>query len=872
MHPLPLATQLRAAVLSGVFLAIAVPACLGINFELRATTQYQLEEWSLTNGSHSGNPFDLEATVTFEHDDGTRRTTGMFFDGEDTWKFRFTGVETGNWSFTTSSSDPDLDGHTGSINVAPAPAGAEGFMIRLEGDKWGKMGTNRALVPNHVMINNSLQAWDTPAERAAILDEFFGEHGFNGVHPAVIGAQFFNAEDGDRFNGDDHNTDALNPDPRTFEILEAMVQDVHARGGVMHFWPWGDSYRAQNLSTYRTPETGGVNGVVDRRLQRYFAARLGPIPGWTMGYGYDLFEWVSGPELTAWHDFMQAEMGWFHFLGARGRKNTVGQELLPDSQLSEEMDYTAYEQHFRDFEFDDWVATMNDRAGKPSFSEDRFRVTGGLGKDLTNEETRRLMWTLTMAGGIAAIWGDLDPEPVVDGEGFYGSGAYDNKEELKTFGVFWNDHRRFLESMEVGDQGQNDARVLVSEDRGNWVLYQENASSITVSLSGFSDPLPVVAVDAKEAYEEIPLDPAVPGTQTFNLPSTSDWAIAIGDFQPATEVPGQLDSKLRLIQESDLGGDPDDQASMVRFLLYTNEWDVEGIIVDRDPDNFADTNRHHVRYGDEQTALEMMDEHFYEAWESIYPTLSQHADGYPTAAQLRAITVAGHDDVDDGVQLILDALAKDDPRPIYYSNWGSDSGTESNLKRALDHLKANNTDAYNDALNRIINVSLDGNAPGRNRLGEHYNQLPLNVETGWPEKYGAGYGTRWYHQFRHTVGADNSDVESNHGPLGELWTGPKEGDTWCFMYLMPVGLSDPLTPAMGGWAGRYGPRADQFQGDNHWWNDEEDTVAGTGFANRHRNNTAARYDDAQANDFAARMDWCVEDFADANHPPKPVMT
>ncbi len=33
--------------------------------------------------------------------------------------------------------------------------------------------------------------------------------------------------------------------------------------------------------------------------------------------------------------------------------------------------------------------------------------------------------------------------------------------------------------------------------------------------------------------------------------------------------------------ETDAGGDPDDEQSLVRFLLYANEWDIEGIIANR---------------------------------------------------------------------------------------------------------------------------------------------------------------------------------------------------------------------------------------------------------------------------------------------------
>src|SRR5882724_3617567 len=39
--------------------------------------------------------------------------------------------------------------------------------------------------------------------------------------------------------------------------------------------------------------------------------------------------------------------------------------------------------------------------------------------------------------------------------------------------------------------------------------------------------------------------------------------------------------RLRVIIETDAGGDPDDEQSLVRFLLYCNEWDVEGIVCNR---------------------------------------------------------------------------------------------------------------------------------------------------------------------------------------------------------------------------------------------------------------------------------------------------
>ena len=75
----------------------------------------------------------------------------------------------------------------------------------------------------------------------------------------------------------------------------------------------------------------------------------------------------------------------------------------------------------------------------------------------------------------------------------------------------------------------------------------------------------------------------------------------------------------------------------------------------------------------------------------VFPNLSRHAKGYPTLDELRMRTVPGHNDTDAGVRLLTAAADRDDPRPIWYGNWGSNSGSKSNLRRALDKAKADRT-------------------------------------------------------------------------------------------------------------------------------------------------------------------------------------
>ena len=92
----------------------------------------------MPNVSFQGNPFDLVAEVTFEHESGKEtRTTGMFYaaDGKH-WKFRFTAGRPGTWTFRTRSDDPDLDGRRGTITIS-LNRGAHGFVTH-KGNKWAR--------------------------------------------------------------------------------------------------------------------------------------------------------------------------------------------------------------------------------------------------------------------------------------------------------------------------------------------------------------------------------------------------------------------------------------------------------------------------------------------------------------------------------------------------------------------------------------------------------------------------------------------------------------------------------------------------------------------------------------------------------------
>src|SRR5688572_13041204 len=105
------------------------------------------------------------------------------------------------------------------------------------------------------------------------------------------------------------------------------------------------------------------------------------------------------------------------------------------------------------------------------------------------------------------------------------------------------------------------------------------------------------------------------------------WIFVLFGLLATISSMGHGADRLRLIVETDAGGDPDDEQSLVRFLLYANDWDVEGIIA----------NRPEAREGEnlntDRTGLGIV-QRMVKAYETCYPKLRQHDERYPEPAVL----------------------------------------------------------------------------------------------------------------------------------------------------------------------------------------------------------------------------------------------
>jgi hypothetical protein len=525
-------------------------------------------EWSLPNPSYSGNPFDLVASTTFVHSaSGEIRTTPLFYAGGDEWRFRFSATRTGAWTFTTSSDDPELHGHQGTVTIAPNPEPTITGFLTSSGNKFarqvGENGELTAFIYNVYQdnVNYGSDFWDWendrsldyirtyPAEQWAM--EYLAaarEHGADTIFIALANQWL---QEG-ALAYDDHSSQ--NPELLTFEMLERVITTVHSQGGHLQIWMWGDDARSRRWTP--TGLDGGINGVVDRRLQRYIAARLGPLPGWSMGYGFDLDEWVSEEQTQDWASYLHQHMGWEHLLWARDRSNA-------------KLDAISYNGEGPD-SFADALAKMSSDSGRPHLEEERFYHQRWDKYDM--DTTRRHFWWYTLAGGMGGHWGFHRS---------YGDEPYSHPEQLAAHRLFWKD--RFLLDMSPANH-LTDGYALKDQTSARYVFYKEDTASVRLDLSDMSGSQMAVAVDTKRAYEEVEIGILRPISQTWTAPYSSDWAIAVGSFggaPPPDQVPPRLTAVTLLRSEPSVVqlsfSEPLEQSSAVMISNYSIDKGIEVI-------------------------------------------------------------------------------------------------------------------------------------------------------------------------------------------------------------------------------------------------------------------------------------------------------
>ena len=366
--------------------------------------------------------------------------------------------------------------------------------------------------------------------------------------------------------------------------------------------------------------------------------------------------------------------------------------------------------------------------------------------------------------------------------------------------------------------------------------------------------------------------------------------------------------KSRVVILTDILNEPDDSQTLVRFLMYANKMDIEGIIAVSSCHQYKGKNDPNP---ERNTVHPNEIRKFIEAYGKVRSNLMLHEKGWPTTESLLGIVGAGPEgfgtrDIGKGKTttgsiILANAIKKKSDRPLYVIvNAGSNC-----LAQALIDLEGEMSRENLDKL--LTNVRVCDNA-GQDNAGAwiahhfpklHYKRSSYQVynfmnndgPVTWDSTMYAGQG-------QHAWAKEN--IQTNHGPLGDIyptrmkWKDPttfstiEGGGSGNFIGFVNHGLFDPKHINWGGWGGRFDTIREEniYANQLKWaepdlldsekeyqpyfmfpqasdkWTDPETgkTYEGIGVP-------IFRWRRAYQNDFQARMDWCIKPFEEANHNP-----
>jgi hypothetical protein len=354
-------------------------------------------------------------------------------------------------------------------------------------------------------------------------------------------------------------------------------------------------------------------------------------------------------------------------------------------------------------------------------------------------------------------------------------------------------------------------------------------------------------------------------------------------ISPLPCMAGMDFEKPRVFVLTDIENEPDDAMSMVRFLVYGNQWDVEGLV--------ATTSIHQQ---DETAAWRIRE--IVEAYGKVRDNLELHEPGFPESEHLMSLIREGRPDYgmravgegmdSSGSELLIEVVDRDDPRPVWVTVWGGPNVLAQSLWKVRETRSAEDLEDFVSKL-RVYTISdQDDSGPWlRKNFPDLFYVASPGYHAGGAYHFATWSGIGGDNFHARFVGADFSLVDNpwleenirNKGPLGAQYPRVKflmEGDTPSYLNLIDNGLSNPDRPDWGGWGGRYEfytPRMTkpllEPETRPFWTNAEDEVMGFDGKWHTSNHATIWRWREPMQNDFAARMDWTIVPYDEANHPP-----
>lgn len=278
---------------------ILISSALKAGADVPRVEQWGMEEVSLQSNTPHANLFtDVELRCRFTSDSRQLEVDG-FYDGNQTWKVRFMPEQQGEWTYTTSSNDPQLNGKSGKFVVRP-PSGNNHGPVRVRNAYHFVYADGSPFFPLGTTLYNWLNR-DPKLEQRTLAT--LAKNPFNKIRFLIFPKwMIFNRVEPPRFpylKAADGQFDLDRFDPEFFAHYEARLKDLQALGieaDIILFHPY-DKWGFSTMDAHH-----------DDLYLRYVVARFAAFRNvwWTMANEFDLFrpekDWKTLGELVAAKD------------------------------------------------------------------------------------------------------------------------------------------------------------------------------------------------------------------------------------------------------------------------------------------------------------------------------------------------------------------------------------------------------------------------------------------------------------------------------------------------------------------------------------------------------------------------------------------
>lgn len=518
-----------------------------------AAPRWSVQEIVLQSEKEHDNPYAVDVQATMRSPSGESMNVQGFWDGGRTWRIRWNATDPGTWTWKTASSDPAMNGRTGTVVCDPKPTGAHGFLRRNPEHPYSFVfddGTHYFLFGNtgYAIVANAIGGgrWKEYVDKTS-------EYGMNKMRFYVN-----RATDPSRAELSQVSSDPERPAVNVWQRVDEIVRYMGSKGMIA------------DLILFQRAQVNALDEAGAKRYLKYAIARYGAFPNviWCLQNEWQYTNkphefWTTMGQFVSREDpwarrgeyvrglsvHQQTRFDWEHFgeswyshvivqLGVRnrGKAHRGGDEWnLPKDRRGVFPHGDDWGSFSITYNYGRSVPVVNDEYGYIGEPLDETeRGAGGKPVRYSREKHRRTMWGIYVSGGYGSAG---NKEQYGDGRPYVSANWHDEPEfgDIRHLIRFFQTRGFAYWKMSPQPELARGERVYVLTDKEarDYIVYA--AAGGKFSLTPPAGTFEAHRFDPRTGHDEL-IGKVIGGRAAeFTMPDSQDWVVYLSAGQPLSK-------------------------------------------------------------------------------------------------------------------------------------------------------------------------------------------------------------------------------------------------------------------------------------------------------------------------------------------------